>query len=712
MIELELTSSDLFAPYKKDNNSRGPAMNASKRIRQYFSILYLSAVLPFVYSSHVTAGSWQQNTTIGGFNNVHIYTPDSQSPIGTGQSLLIVLHGCVQPIGNYLTAQLETAAELYGMVIAVPDAMNKAGFSCWSYWSGTKSRNSGDYKNLIDLANTMKNDPQRGIDPSQIYLAGLSSGAAFSSTTGCVAPDIFSGVATSAGPTIGTSSSGALNTCEVVSSNTFKSRCESYAGGFQSHFSTQLAVIAQAHNDPTVDDCYNQQNANGYAKLYGDLAQVPGSTTVSDNNGKSAEQILFKDNRVAMLWFDAGVGHAWSGGLNASGGYISDGAINFASFLGKHFSENNLRVDRNKAPIISDVASVENNSTIDISGIASDEDGQVSNVNIKIIETSSNILSQEINTNTNSSNGSFLTSSQALNNGLYRIELRATDNQGLVSELESTNQRVGPEPAATAPTLSNIEINVAGQCATVMGSVIDINLDLDTVMVSFSSGDIVATVINDEYSAEKCNLIGGSNTATVTATDLQGLIGTDLISFQIDAGVTGDYNLHISQGHIQWGVGYSACYLEFGTSQFTMREYPAGEQCQWIADGAASCAGPVQACFGNVDPDPQVDTDNDGIIDSLDNCPAVANSNQLDNDNDGIGNLCDSTPNGDSGNTCEEFSSFNYYHKVAGRAYSSGLFSPAYFAVGSNESMTGSTWGSTVLHSSDGGINWIVGSCQ
>lgn len=37
------------------------------------------------------------------------------------------------------------------------------------------------------------------------------------------------------------------------------------------------------------------------------------------------------------------------------------------------------------------------------------------------------------------------------------------------------------------------------------------------------------------------------------------------------------------------------------------------------------------------------DTDGDGIIDSLDNCPAVANSDNADTDSDGVGDLCDFT---------------------------------------------------------------------
>ena len=112
------------------------------------SVFFLALPLCLL-SANSFAGSWQQNVSIGGFNSVNIYTPDTNSPIGNGKSLLLVLHGCVQPISNYLTANLEEAAEAHGMVIGVPDAVNKAGFSCWSYWQGSINRNSGDYANLV-----------------------------------------------------------------------------------------------------------------------------------------------------------------------------------------------------------------------------------------------------------------------------------------------------------------------------------------------------------------------------------------------------------------------------------------------------------------------------------------------------------------------------------------------------------------------------------
>ena len=55
------------------------------------------------------------------------------------------------------------------------------------------------------------------------------------------------------------------------------------------------------------------------------------------------------------------------------------------------------------------------------------------------------------------------------------------------------------------------------------------------------------------------------------------------------------------------------------------------------------------ACAQTVNADLKVgkvgDSDGDGLADTLDNCPTVANSNQLDTDSDSIGDACDNCPN-------------------------------------------------------------------
>ena len=49
------------------------------------------------------------------------------------------------------------------------------------------------------------------------------------------------------------------------------------------------------------------------------------------------------------------------------------------------------------------------------------------------------------------------------------------------------------------------------------------------------------------------------------------------------------------------------------------------------------------SCFTSEPPD----TDEDGIPDTADNCPSIANNDQLDQDNDNIGDVCDSDIDGD-----------------------------------------------------------------
>ncbi|MEC4725160.1 PHB depolymerase family esterase [Shewanella sp. D64] len=672
--------------------------------------LWLLVILGLCVGS-ASAGSWQQDVTIGGFNNVHIYTPDGVSTIGQGKSLLIVLHGCVQPINNYLTANLEQAAEAHGMVIAVPDAMNKAGYSCWSYWQGSINRNSGGYKNLISLANTMSGDVSRNIDPKQIYIAGLSSGGAMAAQTACVAPEVFAGVASSAGPTIGTSSNGAITTCESVTAPTFKSRCEGYAGSYKNHFATQLAVIGHGAADTTVNSCYNQQNADGFALVYG-VSQVSGSNNLSDGSGHTAQETLWSDKRVSMLWFD-GLDHSWSGGAGASGDYVAANSINFATYLGQFFSDNNRRVDRNTGPLLTNLTVVNNASSLLITGTAIDSEGSVSRVDLKIYRLGSGTpeLVESINTQISTVDDSFSASTATLIDGLYSVSAIAIDNESKAGDEALISVRVGPEPEATPPQLSGISAAISGQCATITGLVLDINQNLVLVTVGFANGvNVDASVVNtsngQQYSAEGCNLAGGSQIATVVATDLSGLSSSDLVVFTIDAGITGDYNLHINQGHIAWGVGYSACYLAFGTADFTMREYPAGTNlCQWVADGAATCAGPIQACIGGGAGTP--DSDNDGIADSSDNCVNTANGDQADNDGDGIGNVCDSTPDGEVFQ-CTESTTSNYAHVQAGRAITNGYY---VFALGSGANMgLYNVFYSTTLAETNNSY-FVIGSC-
>lgn len=637
------------------------------------------SIMGLVISQAAIAGGWQDNQSLGGFNKVHVYTPDTQSSIGDGKALLIVLHGCTQSIDAFKTAQLESAAETYGMVVAVPDAMNKAGFSCWSYWEGIKSRTAGDYKNLISLANTLSNDATRNIDADQVYIAGLSSGAAFANTTACLAPDVFAGMGISAGPSIGTSSNGAISTCESAN---VTSRCNSYAGSYSSAFATQIASIAHGDADTTVNTCYNEQNANGMAGVYG-VSQKAGSQTLSEGTTRTAEEFVWGNdefNRVSMLWLHD-LAHAWSGGQGASGSYVGDQSINYASYLGQFFLDNNKRVSRNQAPAIETATLSGNADRIVINGVATDIDGSV--VAVDILAEGLNGGRVEIPASVDGQ-GNFSGTSVAVADDLYRVSIVATDNEGASNHPPYTDSvRVGPPPPPTAPVLSGVTAQTSGQCVTVTGEVVDVNQDAVAVTVDLGTNQfpqpLAADVNSDQFQLTQCDLAGGDYTAIVEATDTGNLSSTESVSFTVDAGQTSTLDEHISAGRLDY-TNYANCYLEYSTAAFRLDEVAVAEQCQW-QDDDASCVGPLQAC----------------------------SSGQGGDGSGGDGSGGDGS--GD-GSTCESITAYNYYHKVGGRAYSTGnALAPDYFANGTDEAMPGSTWGLTTLNQLQGSSDWSVGDC-
>lgn len=277
----------------------------------------------------------EEMRSLGGFNTVLIYTPTTMSPLGA-RSLMIVLHGCTQTSNDYRTANLQDAADKNGVVIAVPEAMYKAGYGCWDYWSATPNRNLKDYKNLISLAKAMTDDPQYEIDSKQVYMVGLSSGGVFAMNTACLAPDVFAGMGLVGSASAGTPASAPIVTIDGTKKMT-QQKCEAFAGTCKPHFQTQVMVSAYGTHDFTVDQKYGPQNAAAMALVYG-------HSDVSINADMPKAKIKVNPENTVSLVELTNEGHTWPGGPGASGAYIGDASINLGIYLGEFFNANNRRV--------------------------------------------------------------------------------------------------------------------------------------------------------------------------------------------------------------------------------------------------------------------------------------------------------------------------------------------------------------------------------
>ncbi|MFY0536463.1 PHB depolymerase family esterase [Nannocystis pusilla] len=239
-------------------------------------------------------GVWSSRTVAG--MTTYVYTPATAGVVGEGRGLLVALHGCSQQatvfrdLGNWASA-----AEAYGMVVAVPAAPNGGVLlGCWDYFGGNHSRTQGHAGALLQLAANLTADAALDVDPAQVYVAGLSSGGGMAMVMGCVAPDVFAGIGIDAGPTVGTSSSqiGSVSTSKQAA----VSLCTSLAGTHSGSFATQLTSVLAGTSDYVVAQGYADLNASVMAQLYG--ATSAGGFSVADLEG-------YQPAGTGLLWADA-----------------------------------------------------------------------------------------------------------------------------------------------------------------------------------------------------------------------------------------------------------------------------------------------------------------------------------------------------------------------------------------------------------------------
>jgi poly(hydroxyalkanoate) depolymerase family esterase len=198
--------------------------------------------------------NWTYESGFAGLPNAWVYRPASFSKKSPNQRAAIFhLVGCGEL--PYQVAQgsgWAGAAEAYGMVVVIPEivapshpngpAPNVACYDFGGNFATQPTRNSPDHKALITAGQRIVSDSNGlQIDPRQVYLTGLSAGATVAMQVACMAPDIFAGVGSVAGPAMGTDQSSAVMPPKTTSDQV-RSKCTSYAQGSPAaNASSQLA---------------------------------------------------------------------------------------------------------------------------------------------------------------------------------------------------------------------------------------------------------------------------------------------------------------------------------------------------------------------------------------------------------------------------------------------------------------------------------------
>ena len=129
------------------------------------------------------------------------------SQVSAGCPVVVVLHGCTQSAAGYdLGAGWSTLADRFGFALLLPEQQrsnNPNGCFNW-FQPGDIERGRGEALSIRQMVGKMVSD--HGIDPSRVFITGLSAGGAMTSVMLATYPDVFAGGAIVAGLPYGAAS--------------------------------------------------------------------------------------------------------------------------------------------------------------------------------------------------------------------------------------------------------------------------------------------------------------------------------------------------------------------------------------------------------------------------------------------------------------------------------------------------------------------------
>ena len=111
-----------------------------------------------------------------------------------------MLHGCTQDATQFSTGtKMNALSEEKGFLVLYPEQNSSANSNkCWNWFeTGHQSRGSGEPSVIAGMVQSIKTN--YSIQNDQVYVAGLSAGAAMSVIMGATYPDVFSGIGVGAG---------------------------------------------------------------------------------------------------------------------------------------------------------------------------------------------------------------------------------------------------------------------------------------------------------------------------------------------------------------------------------------------------------------------------------------------------------------------------------------------------------------------------------
>lgn len=249
--------------------------------------------------------------------------------------LVVMLHGCTQSPEDFAAGtRMNLLGEEQQVFVAYPAQSSSANSSrCWNWFNAADQvRDRGEPSIVAGITREILREFP--VDPSRVYIAGLSAGGAAAATMAALYPDVYAGVCVHSGLACGAAR-------DMMSA--FGAMKSGGTPAATRALSTDRVptIVFHGDRDATVSAINGDQvaaQARGEAKY---------QTSVSEGRGPHGtpySKTVESDRRGRVMlehWVLHGGGHAWSGG-SADGSYTDPNGVDASREMLRFFAGHSL----------------------------------------------------------------------------------------------------------------------------------------------------------------------------------------------------------------------------------------------------------------------------------------------------------------------------------------------------------------------------------
>ncbi|KDR30797.1 esterase [Caballeronia grimmiae] len=238
---------------------------------------------------------------------------------GAATSLIVMLHGAGQDADDFaLGTEMNLAAESGGYIVVYPEQGTSANmFRCWNWFRPTdRIRDSGEAS--IIAAITREVMASYEIDPTRVFIAGMSAGAAMAVNLAVAHPDLYAAAGIHSGLAFGV----ADEAFSAVSAMTMGNSAAQLSAARDAIGLRRAVPLIVFHGDQ--DTTVHPQNAEVLMEMHQGLmvGTNDACASVTTELGQVEDGYSFTRNTFCHgggevfgeQWVIHGLGHAWSGG--------------------------------------------------------------------------------------------------------------------------------------------------------------------------------------------------------------------------------------------------------------------------------------------------------------------------------------------------------------------------------------------------------------